>query len=704
MALALAWLAAVGVLCAGFLGVPVQPQAAPAIIGLLLALWLETRAAPLEPGNLSPAPVWTLSLLAVPGMSLAWVMICLVVAGLLRSFTRTASGWGAQRDLLIDFLPSGLALLACARLQGWALLPVVTALQLLGPWLLQYLLLPKTGAPPSGGPMMERLSLATLGLLGQQVAPQHPLLLLLLLPASLALIRSSETGSELQQRRAQHQEVRQARRAVQFQQQVLGEAELRQQAQQRLLDARAETFVLLEGLSVRADSRAQALQEALAMLKARLSGAEVLYLRESEIQDPGIRRLAHSQETWVSPDATQATWPVAPDGLVWLRSPRPLNPEVGQALQVFFYYLQLLLERVDHQQALRQALDSEASMRQQLAAAVNRLEAILEGASRLTGLVQPREIIDVLLERAEIWTGRACSWRSEGLELGSWSPELAVIRLPAGAQFGIDSAGLTPADFESLRIWLLLGEAALLRCQAQAALHQGSKLAAVGQLAAGLAHELNTPLGSVSMALGLALANLGKDPEKARVRLEKAYEALDQMRDILARLLQYARESEGEQRRLDLGQLARDAVAFAANAFQQASVDLLLTIHAADIAVVGNGGELQQVLMNLLSNARLACQATETPQVRLQVGRAEGQGFVEVDDNGPGVPEEIVERIFEPFFTSREVGQGLGLGLSTSREIARSHQGALTYTGRSDLGGARFRLTLPLDSSKEQGP
>jgi len=704
MPLALAWLAALGVLAASWLVAPVQPQAAPAIVGLLLALWLETRAAPLEPGNLSPAPVWTLSLLAVPGMSLAWVMVCLLVGGLLRSITRTASGWGPQRDLLLDFLPSALALLVATRVQGWTLLPLVAVLQMFGPWILQRLLLPGNTVPPADGPVLERLSLVTLGLLGQQVAPHQPLFLMLLLPASLALIRSSEAGSELQQRRAQHQEVRQARRAVQFQQQVLGEAELRQQAQQRLLDARAETFVLLEGLTVRAGSRAQALQEALGLLKARLTGAEVLYLRESEIEDPGIRRLAHSQETWVSPDATQATWPVAPDGLVWLRLPHPLSPEVGQALQVFFYYLQLLLERVDHQQALRQALESEAAMRQQLASAVSRLEAILEGASRLTGLVQPREIAEVVLERAQVWTGRACSWRSEGLQLGSGSQDLAVIQLPSGAQFAIEAAGLTPADFESLRIWLLLGEAALQRCQAQAALHQGSKLAAVGQLAAGLAHELNTPLGSVSMALGLALAQLGKNPEKARTRLEKAYEALDQMRDILARLLQYARESEGEQRRLNLDHLARDAVTFAANAFQQASVDLQLSVEASDITVVGNGGELQQVLMNLLSNARLACQSGQAPQVRVRVGSTEGQGFIEVDDNGPGVPDEIVERIFEPFFTSREVGQGLGLGLSTSLEIARSHQGTLTYAGGSELGGARFRLTLPLESSNRQGP
>ena len=674
---------------------PFKVESAPAIVCLLAALWLESRATLLEVGHLSPAPAWTLAVIAIPGLSVPWVLLCLGCGVLLRSVTQPASRWGGQVDVLLDFLPPTLALLAATRLQGWVLLPLAALAVTLAPTLLQSWLAPDSESGHLKGPALVRLSLATLGLVGQRLAPVQPLSLLLLIPAVLHLLRSSEEGSELQQRRAQHHKVRQAHKAVEFKQQVLGEAEARQQALQRLLDARADTFVLLEGLSVRAESRVQALQEALSLLQTRLPGAEVRFLREGEIPDPGLRRLAREQEVWISHDSLQAAWPIPPDGLVWIRSTRPLPSEVSQALQVFFYYLRLLLERVGQQEALRQALESEASMRQHLALAVTRLEAILEGAGQLSGLVQPREIAEVVLERAQAWTGRRCALKRDGWELGSFGPGLLAIQLPSGGLFGIEANELSPAELESLRIWLLLGDAALQRCQAQAALHQGSKLAAVGQLAAGLAHELNTPLGTVSMGMGLALSYLQKDPERARGRLEKAYEALDQMRDILARLLQYSRESGGEQRELCLEQVTQDGIAFVESSFQQAAVALELEIKARDLMLLGNGGELQQILMSLLNNARQAAQVSADPRVRVRVGGDAVHAYVDVEDNGPGVPEEIVERIFEPFFTSRDVGQGLGLGLSSAQEIAHGHRGSLAYVGVSELGGAHFRLTLP---------
>jgi len=141
----------------------------------------------------------------------------------------------------------------------------------------------------------------------------------------------------------------------------------------------------------------------------------------------------------------------------------------------------------------------------------------------------------------------------------------------------------------------------------------------------------------------------------------------------------------------------QDSVQMVDQSFQMENVELLTQVEEGLVEV--NAGEIQQVLINLLVNARLAVAGRPSPQVHIKVARSLRQGRpwmeVQVIDNGPGVPNDLAERIFEPFFTTRDVGTGVGLGLSISREILTAHGGELSYRA-APAGGACFQFDLPV--------
>jgi len=229
--------------------------------------------------------------------------------------------------------------------------------------------------------------------------------------------------------------------------------------------------------------------------------------------------------------------------------------------------------------------------------------------------------------------------------------------------------------------------------ESQAHLVQSSKMAAVGQLAAGVAHELNTPLGAVLLGLDSALPALRGRPEKAEARLQTARKALLQAREIVAKLLFYSRDARQGLRPTDLAQVVEDTTELLGHHLALGRVEVHKDL-APTPRVLANQNEIQQVLTNLLLNARDALQDQPAPRRILLVTRTEGdQAVVEVEDSGPGIPTETQERLFDPFFTTKPVGQGTGLGLSVSLEIVRRHQGALTFTSRP--GCTRFSVSLP---------
>lgn len=226
----------------------------------------------------------------------------------------------------------------------------------------------------------------------------------------------------------------------------------------------------------------------------------------------------------------------------------------------------------------------------------------------------------------------------------------------------------------------------LLETQAQ--LVQSGKLRAVGQMAAGIAHELNSPLGAVYMNLEMLCRNA---PENLKSRLDRALQATQRARSIIEKLLDHSRPTAPDQT-LDLAEVVREGVDFVAPQCSGVSVTCQ---HLEPLQVRGRTGELQQILTNLVLNARDACLDCPHPAIAIGCGLEDGRAVVWVSDNGPGVPGAVANRLFDPFFTTKEPGRGTGLGLWTSQEIARSHQGILDFESQPGRG-TRFCLRLPV--------
>lgn len=229
----------------------------------------------------------------------------------------------------------------------------------------------------------------------------------------------------------------------------------------------------------------------------------------------------------------------------------------------------------------------------------------------------------------------------------------------------------------------------------QAKLVQSSKMAAVGQLAAGVAHELNTPLGAMMLAIEGAQKNLESKPERSVKRLERALKSGQQLSEIVNKLLFYSRDASTESQDTDINEVIQDTVDLIGNQIRVQGIEL--KVELGDVGqVVANQGELQQIAINLLTNAKDAVTSkSEGPKVIL-VKTAEFARSVEltVQDSGVGIDEDTKARIFEPFFTTKEVGSGTGLGLSVTKELVEKHGGAMKV--ESVLGkGTRFSIRLP---------
>jgi len=225
---------------------------------------------------------------------------------------------------------------------------------------------------------------------------------------------------------------------------------------------------------------------------------------------------------------------------------------------------------------------------------------------------------------------------------------------------------------------------------------RAERLATLGELAAGVVHELNNPLTSITVYAEYLVRKLeaqGAEPpdlEKLRRIGASAQRILRFSRD----LVQYARPSGRDLEPVDLASVVRQSVSICEHLVERGGIELGIEVDPELPMVQAVGGQLEQVLINLITNAVHAVENGGKVIVRAQI---EGPASVllEVADSGPGVPEPDRQKIFEPFFTTKPDGKGTGLGLPIVRNIVDQHRGEISVS-RSDLGGAAFRVVLPI--------
>ena len=274
--------------------------------------------------------------------------------------------------------------------------------------------------------------------------------------------------------------------------------------------------------------------------------------------------------------------------------------------------------------------------------------------------------------------------RAHGLVRTVWSiAPVGRPHAPAGAASGIDAVvaiGQDQSQIEELQRQVVRTE----------------RLATLGELAAGVVHELNNPLTSITVYADYLGRKLGAAGIEA-ADLDKLHRIGASAQRILRfsqDLMQYARPSRRDAEPVDVAGVVRQSVSICDHLVERGGISLTVEVDPQLPVIHAIAGQLEQVLINLITNAVHAVESGGQVVIR---ARVDGPAAVllEVADSGPGIAEGDHERIFEPFFTTKTDGKGTGLGLPIVRNIVEAHQGQIAV-GRSELGGAAFRVTLPV--------
>ncbi len=234
---------------------------------------------------------------------------------------------------------------------------------------------------------------------------------------------------------------------------------------------------------------------------------------------------------------------------------------------------------------------------------------------------------------------------------------------------------------------------------------QVSKMAAVGEMATKVAHEINNPIGVISGLVKVLLARRQKVgiPEQVAEDLVRVSTQADRISHVVRSLLAFSRPGTNEKSLCDINSIAKDCLTLSGRAFQSFKVNIRLEFEEDLPKVWVDAKRLQQVFVNLLNNAVDAMPTGGEILLSNDLRMAEGQGHfvrVRVADTGKGVPPEIKDQIFDPFFTTKAPGKGTGLGLSVSDEIIREHDGSLTLES-SGPEGSVFLIELPAQVKME---
>jgi len=228
----------------------------------------------------------------------------------------------------------------------------------------------------------------------------------------------------------------------------------------------------------------------------------------------------------------------------------------------------------------------------------------------------------------------------------------------------------------------------------QGDLIQAGKLAGLGQMSAALSHEFNQPLAAAKTYADSAALLIGRDRvEEASDNLKRISALIDRMASISRHLRNFARKPNEKMTSVSLEEAMQDTLEILHARLRAANADLIVDFGTNPLSVKAGLVRLQQVLVNIISNAADAVETLEDRRIFVTAKQHDGRVLISVRDYGPGVPAAIMERIFDPFFTTKGVGRGLGLGLSISYNIIKDFGGELRVRN-PEGGGAEFVIEL----------
>jgi C4-dicarboxylate-specific signal transduction histidine kinase len=241
----------------------------------------------------------------------------------------------------------------------------------------------------------------------------------------------------------------------------------------------------------------------------------------------------------------------------------------------------------------------------------------------------------------------------------------------------------------------------------QEQLVQAGKLATLGELTTGVAHELNNPLNNIGLFIGNAIDLIELELEEANHEriLHELHSAMQQVRkatEIISHLRTFGRSTSVSYELVSIQSVVQRALSLMQEQLRLRQIEVQVRFPADEMIVMGNAIQLEQVFINLLTNARDALASATRKVVTISCEVKEEVVELQVGDTGPGIPLGFEKRIFDPFFTTKEVGAGTGLGLSITYGIIKDHQGTITVHNRPD-DGALFVIQFPLIHHEGRG-
>ncbi|KPK45897.1 MAG: hypothetical protein AMK74_02010 [Nitrospira bacterium SM23_35] len=227
---------------------------------------------------------------------------------------------------------------------------------------------------------------------------------------------------------------------------------------------------------------------------------------------------------------------------------------------------------------------------------------------------------------------------------------------------------------------------------------KSEKLATIGQLAAGVAHEINNPLGTISIYAQMALDELGKDNNSCRESLAVVMKQTNRAGRIVKDLLEFARQSEPEMRVLNINDVMKKAISIISHPAELQNIRIHADLSPELPDIQGDNDKLEQVFVNIMINAIQAM--PEGGPLTVFTRMTDGSGFVEIEvsDTGCGIPQDHLSKLFDPFFSTKSTGEGTGLGLSVTLGIVEKHNGTIDV--KSTVGeGSTFVIRLPAEKN-----